>query len=731
MAVTEHEGLRGTAYEPTHPVTETYRKATLLMGKDKPEEAIKVFASEPLDSPCKSSAHVLAGLAWLTLGKHEPAIEEIQSALKLFDEQGVPFAPFAVLALRTIADALAGTDRLWGAYSIYENACAEADQQLADHPELENPIKQEKAHTLSHWGSICLRLEQPDAASKFLAEARKIYTALPGSPPGRLEALLTLVETYRQLEREDLAALALEEAGGVPNLSVDQKAQIELNRIRIESVPIAEAKKAVDIAANLALERGDVERACTRMAVGIMVANKRNEHEWAMELLEKIANLEPKLAVHSLIPARVSFYRARTQEAVGKAANEVAATLIEGARRWCDVAGGRLQLSDYQEIAKVMHDHFRLLARNRLDAGDGAGALVAFETGRARALLAELRNGLAHPLLAKNPFRGGAIQNDLLDHLRADLAVDSVIVTLGILPPDLVCFVVSRDNIQFQTVAFNRQLIEEIRILPEQLRKDRGLAAIPESVQLLARHIQTLVGDRKIVGLTPYRILHTVPWRSLLREVGLPWDKLQFGINFSPALNKRTAIQTDTAIALGFGAAGSIDLNEEAVQFAERFGAQGILVHDARKADLANALQTPRVILLSCHGTLLKEALGPRVSFQLKDEAVFIEEVVPEATKSPLVILSACDSGAYAMLEGDYPYGVAPRLLMSGAAYCACSRFPIRAVFARDFYCRLAEFLRDGYSPEEAFSRALAEMHGKGYDLWRDLACAELLARGD
>ncbi len=99
-------------------------------------------------------------------------------------------------------------------------------------------------------------------------------------------------------------------------------------------------------------------------------------------------------------------------------------------------------------------------------------------------------------------------------------------------------------------------------------------------------------------------------------------------------------------------------------------------------------------------------------------------------TPASLVVLSACDSGAYEMLEGDYPVGAAPALLIAGAAHCACTRFPVDAFFAKDFVCAFGRLLLRGESPAVAFAGALEEMEQQKYGLWRHLACIELLSRG-
>lgn len=270
-------------------------------------------------------------------------------------------------------------------------------------------------------------------------------------------------------------------------------------------------------------------------------------------------------------------------------------------------------------------------------------------------------------------------------------------------------------------------------MLPSRLEAGVGERAIPTSVVEMTKQICALVGTRTVRALVPHRIFHRAPWRALLRSEGLNWDQLPFGVSFSPALASQPAPLATSCHALGFGSAanGSIDLNDEARDFAALFGVRGLFVRDAIKSDFKSALASSATVLVSCHGRLASEPLGPRVTFKLSGGWTGLDEVLPDSVASPLVILSACDSGAYDMIEGDYPVGAAPQLLLKGAAYCACSRFPINADFARRFFTEFGRNLIAGQAVEHALASASKEMESKGADLWRDLACVELLVRGD
>jgi CHAT domain-containing protein len=218
-----------------------------------------------------------------------------------------------------------------------------------------------------------------------------------------------------------------------------------------------------------------------------------------------------------------------------------------------------------------------------------------------------------------------------------------------------------------------------------------------------------------------------------LHSAGLAWEQLPFAITFSPFLWQQVAAVPLKCVSLGFGTAdkGAIDLAEEAEDFAAVFERDG-RQFSGSKAHLEDALASDGIVLVSCHGSLAKDAFGPRVFFQLEDGSFELKEAMPSGrTSSALVILSACDSGAYEMLGGDYPVGAAPFLLIAGAKNCACARFPVDAVFSREFFCEFGRRLRAQDPVAVSFTSAMDYMDQQGYDLWRHLACVELLARGD
>ena len=187
-------------------------------------------------------------------------------------------------------------------------------------------------------------------------------------------------------------------------------------------------------------------------------------------------------------------------------------------------------------------------------------------------------------------------------------------------------------------------------------------------------------------------------------------------------------------MALGHGTAGTgvnaLNLEDEAKGFAAASGPHGEFVAEARSADVISALCGDKTVLLSCHGKIVSTERGDRFLFDLADGGYAPDELIQNAVTSPLVILSACSSGVYEMAWGDYPVGAAPTFLLAGARFCICTRFPIDAHFAKKFFSTFAGLLNGGQSLGNAFANSLQAMEQQRMDLWRHLACAEVLGRG-
>jgi hypothetical protein len=427
----------------------------------------------------------------------------------------------------------------------------------------------------------------------------------------------------------------------------------------------------------------------------------------------------------------------RLRAADGRPASEVLETLFEGARLWWGVLRKPQLTADVLVKTQSMHDHFRLLARKLLDDGRNDEACMTFEAGRALGFAIEVDQSALPKILALDPFAGSQASVNCagLRSIQAALGEGKAIISMAILPPGLVAFVVRRDSVKAveHPLPDNDEchhIFDAIRAIPRRLRKKEGIGVIPQLMRDFAGRVSGEIGTDEIVSIIPNSVLHGVPWRSLLRSLGVGWTQLSSVTGFGLLLGgpKLGAIQGG-AIALGHGTAGSIDLNQEARDFAGAFGDQGTVVENATTADIRSALLRHGAVLISCHGSQ-REDLNRgtfHLYLSLGDGDKSADELWPDSVVAELVVLSACDSGVYEVAWGDYPVGAGPDLLRKGAQFCLATRFPVNAQFAANLMKELATHLASGNSVQSAFSKALETMENGGADFWNEIACFELI----
>lgn len=718
-------------FVPTHALTPNYRYADALLRAKDYEGALEVLNREEPTSLCYGMAMAQAGKIHRDHRRWESAIADSEKAVTAF-AQFCSVPQMYIMARRNIGDAYAALEPPLRSLEHYHAAADLAVELSEKSPEFAPQLLRERIVTLINLGSTYLRVDQPEAAITALQEAR---TLLQGRSDaivlGLPQTLELLAMAYEQSATKN-PEYALGVADTLSGLSPDQKQRLQLAQIQLLHRPQSDAEPVIRQAIAEALAENNPVLATMRCGIGLIAAVANKEIDWGKELIAIADGLELQLPANSLWPARLSRYRAQLFQLEGASPADIRRTLVIGAHQFFTRSRGTEQLADFQLLAGQSNIHFRLLARHCLDAGQPQEAFVAFEAGRARAVIAEMRNNLSHELTAECPFhRDGSIHLTLLKNIQSRLAEGEVSITLASLHPDTVCFVVGANTFEFFQVETLETIGPELRQVAKRLANNEGLSAIPLTAQEIAQKVIAIVGDRTVRALVPFGSLHLIPWRALLNDLGLPWAKLGFGVSFSPTFHVRHPIDRMQCEAIGYGGDKGLDFGLEAKEFAELFGSAGHFVPDATKEDFRNALKEPSIVMVSCHGLLLDGMLGQNFHFALKDGNVRLDEVLPTQPRSPLIILSACDSGAYFMMKGDYPVGAAPKIVLGGNAYCACTRFPIRADFSRRYFSAFGKRLIAGRLPEAALAEASAELAANGADLWRDLACVELLIRGD
>ncbi len=731
-----------------HLATPTYLTAMQACEELKWEEAVRLFEQEPENSSCYGLALGNKGQALLNLDRYREAEVSLQQSLELPAVETCPHAPSQVQFRRNLAEAIGRQGRWAESFSLFGEAVGHADVLLERYPQEQKALLFQKAHIFNAWGNSYLKLERWQQATEQYEKARTIYQLLPAvEREGYAETLtnISLALQYQDLLRAELAA---KEALDVATASgdEDQVFRIKIAAIRMRSslVQAEDHESTLMAAAEHSKRLGRFATAYLRFCIGAENAENANAWEEGLRFVERAKEIESSL--HHLDP-HIAMLRG-TEALLLRLANtpdeRILPVLIDGARLWYQRLAQPIIPTDFDEIARSMHNHFRMLTHHLLSLDRVEEALAAFEAGRSLMHYRKMAPAFMDDVIRQNPFAqaNDRVSVESLRKASQTLRDGECAVVLAVVPPELVAFVVWSDQVKVVvrqwpvTLDEGDALLQETEMIPHRLAEMVGKRAIPSLYRKCARAIVGIVGSSCIRSLTPYSILHRVPWRVLLHDAGLPWPQMSFSTGFGFLLRivmpPSLSLSERQAVALGHGMAGNIDLAEEARRFAMAFGVNGEAAASCQLSDVLRALQQQKIILLSCHGKAEDTETGPSTTFDLAGDSgdtigVKAEELVPQVVSSPLVILSACESGVYGVQWGEYPVGAAPLLIQRGAKRCIGSRFVLGAAFAQTFFPALGGLLAAGQRIEEAFVACLAKCETEGSDLWRDLACLELL----
>jgi len=727
-------------YVPGHQVTKNYIDGMKAIEENRLQDAIVTLEAEPSDSPCRGLAIGNAGLALLRLEKFEPANARLLEANNHFNEHGCPHPPSWVQFARNHVEAIA-LCRPQEALQRFNRAIGAARQLTEKHEDFRQDIELEIAHTFNSWGGTLVRLKSPNAALDCFKRARDLYRKYEAeNKVGLAETLTNLSLALRCLGKKNEASLALQEALAVAKSGGDQDQvrRIEVSTIQLEPTLIhGDPLRLLDDAANEAIANGCYSTGYIRQCIRATVAETLGDTSNGLKACADALKIEQQLDRGDPAPANMRLVLARLRAASGRPASEVLEVLFEGARLWWGVLRQPQLTADVLVKTQSMHDHFRFLARKLLDEGRTGEACMAFEAGRALGFAIEVDQSALPKILALDPFTGSQTSVDCagLQAMQSALLENEAIISMAILPPSLVAFVVRRDSVSAIAHPLPGDddcflLFDSIRNIPRRLREKEGIIAVPQVIQDFGRKISAEIGASSIVSVIPNSILHGVPWRALLRSLGIDWSQLSAVTGFGLLLGKpKLASIQHSAISLGHGNAGAIDLNQEARDFANAFADQGSVIENATSSDIRSALIRRGAVLISCHGSQ-REDLNHgtfHLYLSLHDGDKSADEIWPDTVAADFVVLSACDSGVYEVAWGDYPVGAGPDLLRKGAKLCLATRFPVDARFAANHMQNLATYLASGYSVQMALSKTLDTMEKGGADFWNEIACFELI----
>lgn len=729
---------------PSHEITPNYAQGMLAIRKNNLKEAVEILTTEAEDSPCYGLALGNAALALIRLNRPEMAELFARKSVEAMN-LNCPHPPSGVQVLRNLAEAISLQGRHIESLSSFNLAGATADALANKYPEMKNEIMLEKAHVLNSWGGVHLQLNNPKIALEIFQIARTIHSNHRiRNNIGLIEVLTSSATAYRNLRLPTQSELCLIEANDILKKdggTNDQLHLIQVGLIQLGSseIDIKYASLMLNAAAEDAYKETRLGTAYLRWLIAADWAYKNKKIDYGLMVIKNARELESKLEPSDPHTPRLRITEIQLLSLKATPKDHIIKLLIEGAYLWYSKVDPRLIHNDVIATIQSMHDHFRFLSTELLALGRVEDALVAFESGRALAYTIEINQSVLNQLPSICPFSkdGNFINTDLIRQVQNTLKDDEILLIPSLLPPNIVSFIVSKNSVTSISVPLPPTekecviLISDIEAVPERLHSGVGIRAIPEIIQLLANKLAGEISSRKIRAVMPYSKLHLIPWRLLLNNFGIAWNQLNCGTEFgliTHSLSQDSLLGIpSTCIALGHGHANAIDLNDEAEKFSEIFGENGKLIKQCTSRDVTHALSHDTNVLISCHGSVNSKINDGHLTLEFSDGEFPSVDIFPDKVVSPLVILSACQSGVYNMQWSDYPEGAAPDLLRLGAKVCIATRFPVGAQFAQDFIHKLSKEIFITKDPRVAFSNSLAGIEKNGADRWRDLACFEIL----
>jgi CHAT domain-containing protein/tetratricopeptide (TPR) repeat protein len=280
-----------------------------------------------------------------------------------------------------------------------------------------------------------------------------------------------------------------------------------------------------------------------------------------------------------------------------------------------------------------------------------------------------------------------SVESFALAELQNDLATGTALVEYTTLDEELIAFVVTDEDVNVvralgtesdiaDEVAQVRFQIDTLRFGARNIRKH-----LPTLTDRVRKHLQTLhdhllhpieplIGGRRLV-IAPHRTLHYLPFQALhdgetylieRREVSYVPSALVLQQCLS-----RPKRKLDNALLLGVADQHIPHVREE-INAVSRIipTALPLLDEDATVEALRKHAPNVDVLHLACHGQF--RADNPLFSsLRLSDGWFTVRDAYDLGLKSPLVILSACETGLNAVAPGEELIGLARGFFSAGA----------------------------------------------------------------
>ena len=325
----------------------------------------------------------------------------------------------------------------------------------------------------------------------------------------------------------------------------------------------------------------------------------------------------------------------------------------------------------------------------------GAGEMDAVATA------GEVQQALPAGTVVVAYFTTGVLAGD--QPLLQQIAPGNPLRALLLLPPRTLLFVLTAEQVACYEVPLDPNLLHSHsarlshhqRLLQPQVREqlEAALVAVAPEVKAAARLI-----------VIPHGPLHHVPFAALLPDTLL---SVAPSATFLVRQRSPATPPAQPGLAVGYDGQALKHTEEEVRMVAGLAGGEAWAGPEPKKEALREAARDRRWLHFACHGwfdeaqplaSYLETGQGERLSAH---EVLAGWELTAE-----LVVLSACQTGASAILRGDEPLGLVRAFLFAGAQSLLVSQWPVGDLATYLLMERFYGLLNEGASPPGALQQA-------------------------
>lgn len=676
-------------------------------------------------------AHQAIGRIELNRGRWPVALRELATACRLLEQTGASPAQ-RIEAEAALADAYLAVSLLPEARTLYDRVIESAER-------LELPT--ERAWALLQRARVDTRAGDAALARAGYAEARALYVEQDN--PAAL-ALAELGAGALELAEGDAAAAGAHAARALAGLAGQGILGWTLEARALQAAAQAATGDAgaarrgfeTTLAEGAALT--DVVLACRRGLAGLAWqrgdrAEARAQAQAVLAEVDAARAALPGEALRSAVAGHAEaahdlLVRLALEDEHDAAPAALLAAIDQGRARALAAGAAPEALPDAGRTAlQWARERWQAaLAEGDTDAARGLAAEVA---QREFALLEDARRArLADGGAATVPAQATLDPAALV----AALAPDEAVLVYHRLADRLVACVATSAGIGRQAWAVDAldERLRGLRLQLDALRHGRRLPEhAPRLLQRVRQHLQALhallwaplvplLRGRRRVALVPHRALHYVPFAAL--HDGTQWlvetHELHLLPNAGWMLRRAAPARApQRVLALGHGEATLPQVAAEVQAVAAAYGAgtRLRLGHAATRGALAEDGAGCDLLHLACHGQF--RADNPLCSWlALADGPLAAYDLPALRLRSPLVVLSACETGRSRVAPGDELLGWVRAFLQSGSDSVLASQWAVDDGSTAELMGELHRRLAAGAAPAAALAAAQRRLAAAG-----------------